>query len=236
MPLFILAGVLTLSAIAGILLLIREHEKSRALLQEAEALKADEKAALEKLYTDPLTGCRNDRAFHEKRLACMKSETLADKPVLFAVFDAGGSKYSLKQVNDTYGYASGDRFVLEFRDAIRKAFPGEMFDLFYGGASTFYIMGYGNYSEEQIYARFLELKRCWYDVPFAEADVEAVLPYRSLQFASVLLPDAEKADARLENLLFETVNGSGKEIPDACGYYICMSPGKILTNVTERGA
>jgi diguanylate cyclase (GGDEF)-like protein len=71
-----------------------------------------------KSHTDPLTGLRNRRGFHEGARELIAAST-GDPPPCFTVvmLDLDG----FKKVNDTRGHAAGDRILITVADSLRRA-------------------------------------------------------------------------------------------------------------------
>ncbi len=73
-----------------------------------------------KSHTDPLTGLRNRRGFHRSVRELIYTSD-ADAPYLSVIMlDLDG----FKQVNDTGGHASGDRFLVAVADKLRHSTRG----------------------------------------------------------------------------------------------------------------
>lgn len=72
-------------------------------------------------YQDPLTGCKNRRAFDQKMQTYRKAEdTGVMGGLAMAMFDSN----NLKIVNDTYGHARGDRLIIDTADALGRYLGG----------------------------------------------------------------------------------------------------------------
>ena len=70
--------------------------------------------------TDPLTGLRNHRAFHEDLARSLDGVVSRGVPVSLIVLDLD----KLKQVNDSLGHQAGDDRLRALTDAIRATAPG----------------------------------------------------------------------------------------------------------------
>ena len=97
--------LLSYSVLRHAVMLLRENAKAQMYREMA--------------YTDTMTGLENRGAFTQKM------ETLCDwreepLPIRLFLFDLD----YLKQVNDTYGHAEGDCYIIAFADCIRRAFEG----------------------------------------------------------------------------------------------------------------
>ena len=102
-----LASVLASVAAAG----LAQHER----LAEARRL----------AYTDPLTGLANRRAVDAELAEALRRHRATGAPVSLVVCDING----LKQVNDTYGHAEGDRLLQRFGAVLTDcvaALPGAL--------------------------------------------------------------------------------------------------------------
>jgi diguanylate cyclase (GGDEF)-like protein len=87
-------------------------------------LDADRVAEVDRLaelaITDPLTGLRNHRAFHEDMARSLHRVGRTGVPVALALLDLDG----LKQVNDSLGHQAGDERLRALADAIRATSRG----------------------------------------------------------------------------------------------------------------
>jgi diguanylate cyclase (GGDEF)-like protein len=70
--------------------------------------------------TDPLTGLRNHRAFHEDLARNVHRVARSAVPVSLVILDVDG----LKQVNDSLGHQAGDEHLRSLADAIRVTVRG----------------------------------------------------------------------------------------------------------------
>ena len=88
------------------------REREQALKQEAQ-LEKDYADSLElEAHFDPLTGIGNRYDFHQKLDALLKT----DNELVFCYCDLD----HLKQVNDTFGHAEGDKYLCGFVELVRK--------------------------------------------------------------------------------------------------------------------
>lgn len=97
--------LLSYSVLRHAVMLLRENAKAQMYREMA--------------YTDTMTGLENRGAFTQKMgtLCARREEPL---PIRLFLFDLD----YLKQVNDTYGHAEGDGYIIAFADCIRQAFEG----------------------------------------------------------------------------------------------------------------
>ena len=87
-------------------------------------LDADRRAEVERLaklaVTDPLTGLRNHRAFHEDLARSLHRVERTGVPISLVLLDLDG----LKQINDDLGHQAGDQRIGALADAIRATGSG----------------------------------------------------------------------------------------------------------------
>ncbi|HSR23206.1 MAG TPA: GGDEF domain-containing protein, partial [Candidatus Eisenbacteria bacterium] len=84
----------------------------------AGVVQADHLARIERLaFQDPLTGLANRRAVDERLEAVMAEHAATGAPVSLVLADIN----QLKQVNDSFGHATGDRLIVAVADAVRRA-------------------------------------------------------------------------------------------------------------------
>lgn len=83
--------------------LIRQLEITRASLSDMSR-------------RDPLTGLGNRRAFAEDILSFKRQTLNSGQPLYLVLWDLDG----LKAINDRDGHAAGDRFILEFVQALKR--------------------------------------------------------------------------------------------------------------------
>lgn len=87
----------------------------------AGVVQADHFARIERLaFQDPLTGLANRRAVDERLEAVMAEHASTGAPVSLVLADIN----QLKQVNDSFGHAAGDRLIVAVADAVRRASGG----------------------------------------------------------------------------------------------------------------
>jgi diguanylate cyclase (GGDEF)-like protein len=89
--------------------------------RRVDALQVNEvKRLAEMAITDPLTGLRNHRAFHEDLARSLHRVGRSGVPVSLVMIDLDG----LKQTNDTLGHQAGDLRLRALADAVRATLRG----------------------------------------------------------------------------------------------------------------
>lgn len=105
----LIALALALLLVGGLSAAVRHGQTQRQAMRvaELERLKA-------LVVTDPLTGLRNHRAFHEDLAVDLQRTGRTGVPVSLVMFDAD----DLKAVNDTHGHQAGDELLKKLAEAI----------------------------------------------------------------------------------------------------------------------
>ena len=83
----------------------------------AAMLKHYHETLLSQALTDPLTGLRNRRALEEDFTRLQALAKREKKRLIFTLWDVN----NLKQINDMYGHAAGDRVLKKFARILREA-------------------------------------------------------------------------------------------------------------------
>ena len=84
-------------------------------LERRDLLRALKKAA----QFDALTGLNNRRAFYEQGMQILQKAQRENRQVSVAMLDLD----HFKQINDSFGHASGDNALVLFANALQQAFP-----------------------------------------------------------------------------------------------------------------
>lgn len=162
-------SLISLCAAILLLLLILLRRRNRLLSDQLEERSSQCDRAREALYIDGVTGCRNARAYHEDFSTGFSLRDAGGQtpppPSLLVAIDSAGGEWSLKSINDRFGYEAGDRCIAALARAVRSVFRGERFTVYYLGASVFLVLGRGSFTAEELHGRCLELKRLWRDTP-----------------------------------------------------------------------
>lgn len=141
----------------------------RALRRRAQELEAEVAKRTEELreasFTDPLTGARNRRYFHEAVLPELRRVTRFSQQerLVFLLIDLD----HFKKVNDTYGHAAGDAILAESARRLLRLLRGSDL-LFRWGGEEFLVVARGgaSLSGEQLSTRILEaLGKDLYRIP-----------------------------------------------------------------------
>ncbi len=130
---------------------VQVRERTEELAERNKELEVLNEKFLDASLTDPLTGLWNRRYFFEhieqeigavRRRFDQASRTgtkVDDSELLFMMIDID----ILKQVNDTYGHAAGDRVILAFRDVMRETCRDSDILIRWGG-DEFLLLGRGS--------------------------------------------------------------------------------------------
>ncbi|WP_071515146.1 response regulator [Geitlerinema sp. PCC 9228] len=105
---------------------------------------------------DPLTGLANRRKSSQQFKQYIRLSQRQGLPLCFAIFDLD----RFKQVNDTYGHATGDLVLHRLGRFLQKAFREEDIVARWGG-EEFVIGMYGIYKQDAI-ARLGEIRKQWH--------------------------------------------------------------------------
>ena len=105
----VLAVVLAVALVAALLLAIRRYRRAGRV---AHALELERLSGL--AITDPLTGLRNHRAFHEDLQNELHRTARGGTPLALVLLDVNG----LKEVNDTRGHQAGDEHLRTLAETI----------------------------------------------------------------------------------------------------------------------
>lgn len=110
------AGLLLASVAAGLLWLFNRRLTAEVETRMAalERLKKAKDAALEKAYTDELSGMGNRRAFFERGQDLLRLANSDQTPVSVIVMDID----HFKRINDAYGHAMGDEAIRAIANVI----------------------------------------------------------------------------------------------------------------------
>lgn len=102
------------------------QDKNQDMERELRIYKQEEPRLLQKALRDPLTGLYNRQHALDMLTAMLRSE----RPISVCFVDLDG----LKNMNDRYGHAEGDRYILTVTGLLRQACRSERDMLFrYGG-------------------------------------------------------------------------------------------------------
>ena len=230
----VVVGAALLAALGA--LLYWQRKRGARLGEQADAARRAADRASRLLYTDALTGLANVRAFLNIYAGVFSPAALRTAPVMLAALSCEGHDNSLKYVNDHYGYDCGDRCILDFAQAIQAAFPAPGYEIYYLGASNFYVLCRQRRTQEEIFERYKALKALWHDVPYAVGGTEAVIGHMVLQFAAVMLPDAGQDVDDLQSMLFHLIAKDETASSDGCVYYISTERGQRRTNIAMDDA
>jgi diguanylate cyclase (GGDEF)-like protein len=105
----IIVLVLALILVGGLASVIRRGRLTQAAIRAAELERLEEM-----VMTDPLTGLRNHRGFHEDLAQEIQRTGRSGRPMSLVMFDAD----DLKAVNDAQGHKAGDEFLKTLAHAI----------------------------------------------------------------------------------------------------------------------
>ncbi len=174
----------------------RYHDKLREMLESSVSM----------AYTDGLTGVYNRRYMNSHLDRKIMEITDSGKPVSVMMFDID----HFKQVNDSYGHASGDEVLKDI--AVRVSDNVRDFDLVsrYGGEEFVIIMP--NTAAEAAYMVAERVRKRIGDTPFAIPGREQPLPVTiSVGVATTSDPAEQATDllGRADALLYEA-KGAGR--------------------------
>lgn len=166
-----------------------------------EIKKADKAEVMRKLaYTDALTGIPNRAAFEEKEEELSrKIEDGSIKEVLICQFDLN----DLKKVNDTYGHAYGDKYIIASANMINKAF-GKVGFAFRVGGDEFTVFVIGN-STEYIYEKsIVEFKKLEDEYNNSgELPITINIAYGHVVYTKDSYESLEKAEMRADKSMYK---------------------------------
>lgn len=89
-------------------------------LRDVTDAQREQRELVEAAYRDPLTGLGNRRLFEETLALALGRARRHDRPLAVCMLDVD----KLKQVNDRYGHAAGDRVLQRVGDALRDELRG----------------------------------------------------------------------------------------------------------------
>jgi diguanylate cyclase (GGDEF)-like protein len=111
----LIAVILAVGLVGLLSLVIRRYRRA-----DRQARAAELQRLSELVVTDPLTGLRNHRAFHEDLANEMQRTARSGAPLALVLMDVNG----LKQVNDTHGHQVGDEHLTAVGRVITSTMRG----------------------------------------------------------------------------------------------------------------
>lgn len=113
-------GSLILAAYITCLILNKFHAEKK---QEMEEMHRYEIQLREELNKDPKTGLLNSSAFMNKLYRETEKSRFAGWPLMIVIMDVD----DFKRINDSYGFAKGDKVLTETAETLKKYFPAKEF-------------------------------------------------------------------------------------------------------------